>query len=130
MSSCVPHWVYPAWDSLCFLDLVDYFLSHVRDIFSYYFFKFSLSLLFLGLLQYECWYILCGPRGLLDCLQFFFILFSIFYFAAVISTILSSRSLVCCAASVILLLIPSSILFISICFLVPLRTKKVSLGLW
>ena len=24
VSQCVPLWVYPAWDSLCFLDLVDY----------------------------------------------------------------------------------------------------------
>ena len=39
VSWCVPPWVYPAWDSLCFLDLVDYFLSHVREIFSYYLFK-------------------------------------------------------------------------------------------
>ena len=29
VSWCVPPWVYPAWDSMCFLDLVDYFLSHV-----------------------------------------------------------------------------------------------------
>ena len=32
-------WVSFAWDSLCFLDLVDYFLFHVREVFSYYFFK-------------------------------------------------------------------------------------------
>ena len=30
VSQCIPPWVYPSWDSLCFLDLVDYFLSHVR----------------------------------------------------------------------------------------------------
>ena len=35
VSQCVPLWVYPAWDSLCFLDLVDYFLSDVTEIFSY-----------------------------------------------------------------------------------------------
>ena len=29
VSWCVPPWVYPSWDSLCFLDLVDYFLSHI-----------------------------------------------------------------------------------------------------
>ena len=29
VSWCVPPRVYPAWDSLCFLDLVDYFLSLV-----------------------------------------------------------------------------------------------------
>ena len=36
MSWHVPPWVYPAWDSLHFLDLVDHFLSHVREIFSYF----------------------------------------------------------------------------------------------
>ena len=28
----IPPWAYTAWDSLCFLDWVDYFLSHVREI--------------------------------------------------------------------------------------------------
>ena len=42
VSWCVPPWVYPVWDSLCFLDLVDYFLSHVREVFSYYLFKYFL----------------------------------------------------------------------------------------
>ena len=31
----VPPWVHPAWDSLLFLDLVDYFLSPLREVFSY-----------------------------------------------------------------------------------------------
>ena len=43
VSRCVPPWVYPAQNSLCFLDLVDYFLSHVREVFSYYLFKYCLS---------------------------------------------------------------------------------------
>ena len=34
VSQCVPPWVYPAWDSLCFLDLADYFLSQFRQVFS------------------------------------------------------------------------------------------------
>ena len=46
---CSP-WVYPAWNSLCFLDVVDYFLFHMREVFSYYLFKYfhisSLSLSF------------------------------------------------------------------------------------
>ena len=42
VSQCVPPWVYPAQDSLCFLDLVGYFLSHVTEVFSYYFFKYFL----------------------------------------------------------------------------------------
>ena len=41
-----------AWDSICFLDLDVFFLSQVRQVFSYYVFKksshpFSLSLLIL-----------------------------------------------------------------------------------
>ena len=43
MSLYVPPQVYPAWDSLCFLDLADYFLSHVREIFSFYLFQYFLS---------------------------------------------------------------------------------------
>ena len=38
----VPPWVYPSWDSLCFLDLVDYFLSPAWEVFSYYLFKYFL----------------------------------------------------------------------------------------
>ena len=35
VSRLVSPWVYPAWDSLCFLDLGGYFLSHVREVFYY-----------------------------------------------------------------------------------------------
>ena len=35
--------VYPVWDSLCFLDLGNYFLSHVREVFNYNLFKYFLS---------------------------------------------------------------------------------------
>ena len=42
VSWCVPPWAYPSWDSLCFLDLVDYFLSHVWEVFRYYLFKYFL----------------------------------------------------------------------------------------
>ena len=42
MSQCVLPWIYPVWDTLCFLDLADYFLSHVREVFSYYLFKYFL----------------------------------------------------------------------------------------
>ena len=42
VSHCVPPWIYPSWDSLCFLNLVDYFLSHIREFFSYYRFKYFL----------------------------------------------------------------------------------------
>ena len=42
MSRYVPPLVYPAWDSLWLLNLVDYFLFHVQGVFSYYLFKYFL----------------------------------------------------------------------------------------
>ena len=39
-------WVYPVRDSLHFLDLIDYFLSHVGEVFNYNFFKNFLSAFF------------------------------------------------------------------------------------
>ena len=42
VSWCVHPWVYLSLDSLCFLDLVDYFLSHAQEVFSYYLFKYFL----------------------------------------------------------------------------------------
>ena len=40
----VSPWVYPVWDSLRFLDLGGYFLSHVRELFVYNLFKYFLRL--------------------------------------------------------------------------------------
>ena len=40
LSQCVPPWTFPSWESLCFLDFVDYFLSHVREFFCYYLFRY------------------------------------------------------------------------------------------
>ena len=39
MSQCVSLWVYPVQVSLHFLDLIDYFLSHVREVFGYNLFR-------------------------------------------------------------------------------------------
>ena len=39
----VSPWIYPVWDSLCFQDLINYFLSHIREIFNYNLFKHFLS---------------------------------------------------------------------------------------
>ena len=48
MSWHVSSWVYPVWDSLHLLDLIDYFLFHVGQIFNYSLFKnFLLPFLFL-----------------------------------------------------------------------------------
>ena len=42
MSWYGPLWVDPVWDSLCFLGLDVFFLSQVREIISYYIFKYVL----------------------------------------------------------------------------------------
>ena len=48
MSWRVSPWVYPVWDSLQLLDLIDYFLFHVGEIFNYSLFKnFLIRFLFL-----------------------------------------------------------------------------------
>ena len=39
-------WVNPVWDSLGFLDFGSYFLSQVREVFTYYLFKYFLGLFF------------------------------------------------------------------------------------
>ena len=39
MSWLVFSWVYPVWNSLCFLNLTDYFLFYVGEIFNYNLFK-------------------------------------------------------------------------------------------
>ena len=44
MSCCVSPCIYPTWDSLHFLDLIDYFLSHVGKVFDYHLFKNFLRL--------------------------------------------------------------------------------------
>ena len=82
----------------CFLDLVDYFFSHVREVFSSYLFKYFLGS-FLSLFSF--WDPYNANVGTLNVFQnilrlssFFFILFSTFYFTAVISITLSSRSLI------------------------------------
>ena len=43
MSWYGPLWVDLIWDSLCFLDLDVCFLSQVREVFSYYVFRYVLS---------------------------------------------------------------------------------------
>ena len=51
MSWCVSPWVYSVWNSLCLLDLIDYFLFHVGEIVNYNLFKnFLIPFLFLLLL--------------------------------------------------------------------------------
>ena len=46
MSWCFSLWVYPIWDSLGFLDLGGYFLSHFREFFNSNLLKYFLILFF------------------------------------------------------------------------------------
>ena len=81
------------WDSLSFMYLGGYFLSHVREIFNYSLLKFfshilSLIFLFWDPLIRMLVHLMFSQRSL-RLSSFLFILFSLFYSASVISTILS-----------------------------------------
>ena len=102
----------PVWDSLCFLDLGDYFLSSVIEILSYYVFTYVLNpSLFYFWNPYNIISLDLTP----EIFYTVFISFNSFLFffcsAAVISTTLSSNSLIHSFVSFILLLNPSSIFF-------------------
>ena len=109
-------------DSLCFLDLGGYFLSHIREIFdcnlftnfSSHFFVFLSS----GIPIMQVLVSLMWSKGSLILSSFLFILFSLFCSMVVISTILSYSSLTYSSVSVILLLMSSSVFFISIIFFI------------
>ena len=115
MSCHISPWVYPLWDSLCVLDLCDYFLSHIREVCNYHILKYFLWLFLFPLFFW------CPCNSMFMCLTLSQISLRLFYFfkffflcsLAVISTILSSSSLIC-SASVILLLMLSSLFFISV----------------
>ena len=117
MSWHVSPWIYPVWDSLCFLDLIDYFVSHIKEVFNYNLFKYFLSP-FLFLFFWNPYNSNVGVKHMLSqrslrLSSILVILFSLCCSAVVISTILSSRSLIRSSASVILLLIPSREFLIS-----------------
>ena len=106
------------WDSLHFLDLIDYFLSHVGDIFNYNFFKDFLStFLFFFFLWGSCNsnvdvfnIVPKVSEAILNSLKSFsFILLLSSYFNHS-----SFSSHICSSALVILLLVPSRIFLISV----------------
>ena len=113
---CVSPWVFPVWDSLCFLSLSEWFLSHIRDVFDYNLFKYFLWPFLLScpsgspVMQMLVHWML-SQRSLI-CNSGFFILLSLFFSVAVIFTTLSSTSLIHSSTSVTLLLIPTSVFFI------------------
>ena len=128
MSWCVSPSIYPVWDSLCFLDLIDYFFSQIREVFNYNLFKYFLSLF---LFLFFFWDPYNSNVGVFNVVpevsetvlnsfhSFFFILLcsSYFYYFIFQVTYLFF-------VSVILLLIPSReflisfiVLFITVCLL-------------
>ena len=111
-----------------YLDLIDYFLSHVGEIFNYNFFKNFLS-------AYLFFFFLWEPyNSNIDTVHIVpkvseaflssFHSFLFIYSSAVIFIILSSSSLIFSSALVILLLVPSRIFYlrncvIHLCLLIP-----------
>ena len=102
---------------LCFLSLVDYFLSPIKEVFSCNLFKYLLR----SLLSLSFWKeTYNGDTDVLNVVpelsQAVFYFFSFFFLYAVLgqNIILSSRSFIHSSALVFLLLIPSSVLFISV----------------
>ena len=117
MSWCVSPWIYPVWDSLCFLDLIISFpilgkfstiiSSHIFSV--PFFFSSSSGTPIIQILVH----LMLSQRSL-RLSSILFILFSLFCSVVVIPTLLSSRSLTRSFASVILLLIPSREFLISL----------------
>ena len=117
MSWHVSPWVYLC-GTLWLLELIDYFLFHVGEIFhynlsknyliSFFFFSSSSETPIIRMLVHLIW----SQRSLRLSSALLF-LFALFCSSEVISTILSSKSPIC-SASDILLLIPSKVFLISI----------------
>ena len=127
---------------MCFLDLIDYFLSHVGEVFNYNFFKNFLSAFFLSSsfgtpITWKLVLLISSQRCLMLS-SILFVLFPLFGSSAVICTILSYSSLLCSSASVILLLVPSRVflisvlvLFISVCmFFISSMSLVIVLTVW
>ena len=117
VSFCVSLWVYPAWHSLFLLDLIDYFLFHVGEIFLCNLFKiFSCPFFFssaygIPIIQILL-HLILSKRSLRLC-SVLFILFTLFCSSEFICIILSSSSLIRSSASDTLLSIPSKVFLIS-----------------
>ena len=133
MSWHVSPWVYPVWDSLFLLDLMDYFLFNVEEIFNYNLFKiFSYPFFFSSSsgtpIIRMLVHLILSQRSL-RLSSVLFILFTLFCSSEVISTIFSFSSLVHSSAPDILLLIPSRVFLISVIVLSLYVYSCILLGL-
>ena len=122
MSWRVSPWIYPVWDSLCFQDLINYFLSHIREVFNYNLFKYFLSpFLFLFFFFWDPYnsnvhafnVVPEVSETVLNSFHSFFICLSVCFSDWVIPVILSSRSFICSSALFSLLFIAFSSSFVS-----------------
>ena len=117
MSWGVSPWVYPIWNSLCFLDLGDYFLPHFREVFNYYLLEDFLMIFLSVFFFWDSYDSNVGTfNNVPEVSEVVLTSFNSFFFfplCSFISTILSSTSLVLSSASVILLLVPSRVFFSS-----------------
>ena len=105
MSWGVLPWVHLVWDSLGLLDLGDYFLPHLREVFNYYLLKYFL-MVFLFVFFWDSYDSNVGAFNIvLEVSEIVLISFYLFFFflsVSLISTILSSTSLILSSASIIL----------------------------
>ena len=117
MSWGVLPWVYPVWDSLGFLDLGDYFLPHLREVFNYYLFKYFLMVFLFVFFFWDSYDLNVGVFNIVlevsRLSSFLLTHFSFFLSDSLISTILSSISLILSSASIILLFVASRVFLIS-----------------
>ena len=131
MSWFASPWVYPVWDFLGLLDLIDYFFFLVGEIFNYNLFK-NFLIPFLSLFFFldpiiQMLVCLILSQRSLELSSVLFILFTLFCSSEVISTILSSSSLIlfCFRYSAIfpsrVFLISVIVLFASACLFFILR---------
>ena len=89
MSWCVSPWIYPVWDSLSFQDLIDCFLSCIREFFNYNLLKYFLSSFLFLLLFWDPYTSNVGAFNVVPAVSetvlnsfhsFFFILLCVTYF--------------------------------------------------
>ena len=115
MSWWVSPWVSPVRDSLYFLDLIDYLLSHVGEVFNYNLFKNFLSAFLFFFFLWDPYNSNVGAFNIVpkvsEVILNYFHSFHFVRSLAVISIVLSSSSLFLSSASVILLLVPSRVFF-------------------
>ena len=101
--------------TLGFLGLCDYFLTHFREVFSYYLLEYFLMAFLFVFFFWDSYDLNVGAFHIVpEVPEVVLISFDSFYFflsASFISTILSSTSLILSSLSVILLMVPSRVFF-------------------